>query len=83
MKMRYLAAALIGAWYLKRRQRRQRSLGGWNSGTERQAGRNRDTPVVGPARNSPFYPTKDGVYKPEDIPHTTPAGGEASEIPAL
>lgn len=82
MKMRYLAAALFAAWYFKKKQRQQRSLG-HPTGITRQAGRNRDTPVVGPARNSPFYPTKDGVYKPEDIPHRAPKGGEASEIPAL
>lgn len=60
MKLRYLAAALIGAWMVRRRQQQQRA-GGM---TSRRADRNEgvEPPAV---PGSPFRPTKGGAMKPE------------------
>jgi hypothetical protein len=60
MKVRYLAAALIGAWLVRRRQRQERA-GGTAS---RRAGRNEGAePHAAPG--SPFRPAKGGAMKPE------------------
>lgn len=60
MKVRYLAAALIGAWLVRRRQQQQRA-----GGTPfRRANRNEGVePHAAPG--TPFRPTAGGALKPE------------------
>jgi hypothetical protein len=68
MKTRYLAAALVGAWLLRRRNRKAAVVSG-----------SRPRPVAG----TPFRLHKDGVRKPEDVSHAPPPAGETGDIPAL
>ena len=68
MKARYLAAALVGAWLLRRRNRKAAAV----SGT-------RPRPVAG----TPVRLHKNGVHKPEDVPHAPPPAGETGDIAAL
>lgn len=65
MKMHYLAAALLGAWYLTRRSRMRLY----------QNGEDYHGYVARPALNTPFQRTGGGVRKPEAATKTqAPAG---------